>query len=147
MDGVPCQFCSLVSQPLNIVNLPHVQGGTLKAMRELLHTGERLGVGVAATAALRARIRRREWEDSARKALSTKSSVAALAGGLSAAAAPLESACMTSQSILMLLLLLLSPAGTAHPQLSKFGSFVTPFINHACLHGPAACLLLRCNID
>lgn len=49
-------------------------------MRELLHSGERLGVGVAATAALRARIRRREWEDSARKALSTKSSVTGLAG-------------------------------------------------------------------
>ena len=57
-----------------------IQGGTLKAMRELLHTGERLGVGEAATAALRARIRRREWEDSARKILSTKSSVTALAG-------------------------------------------------------------------
>jgi hypothetical protein len=63
------------------------QGGTLKGMRELLHAGERLGVGVAATAALRARIRRREWEDSARKALSTKSSVAALAGACRLAAA------------------------------------------------------------
>jgi len=49
-------------------------------MRELLHAGERLGVGVSATAALRSRIRRREWEDSARKALSAKTSVNALAG-------------------------------------------------------------------
>jgi hypothetical protein len=65
---------------LCIVPVSSQQGGTLKAMRELLHAGERLGVGVAATAALRARIRRREWEDSARKALSTKSSVAALSG-------------------------------------------------------------------
>lgn len=57
-----------------------LQGATLKAMRELLHAGERLGVGVSATAALRSRIRRREWEDSARKALSAKTSVNALAG-------------------------------------------------------------------
>lgn len=73
------------------------QGGTLKAMRELLHAGERLGVGVAATAALRARIRRREWEDSARKALSTKSSVAALAGvfRVPAAGGPLTACCCT----------------------------------------------------
>lgn len=56
------------------------QGGPLKAMRELLHAGERLGVEVGATEGLRARIRRREWEESARRALGSKTSLANLAG-------------------------------------------------------------------
>jgi hypothetical protein len=77
-----CCFCPVL--PCSVLHTsPPAQGGTLKAMRELLHAGERLGVGVGATAALRARIRRREWEDGARKALSTKSNVVALAGGWS----------------------------------------------------------------
>jgi hypothetical protein len=50
-------------------------------MRELLHAGERLGVEVEATEGLRARIRRREWEESARRALGGKTSMSSLAGG------------------------------------------------------------------
>lgn len=56
------------------------QGGPLKSLRELLHAGERLGAEMPAIEALRARIRRREWEESARRALAGKSSLTSLAG-------------------------------------------------------------------
>lgn len=80
LERAPCHCCCCCCLALPSCSPVCLQGGTLKAMRELLHAGERLGVGVGATAALRARIRRREWEDGARKALSTKSNVVALAG-------------------------------------------------------------------
>lgn len=56
------------------------QGGPLKSLRELLHAGERLGVETPATEALRARIRQRQWEESARRALGGKTSLNTLAG-------------------------------------------------------------------
>jgi hypothetical protein len=51
----------------------------LKEMRKLLHTGERMDVEMPQAAALKACIRRREWEDAAGKALSGKSTVTAAA--------------------------------------------------------------------
>jgi hypothetical protein len=47
----------------------------LKQMRDLLHAGERMGVEMEAVEALRGDIRRREWEENARKAVSTKASL------------------------------------------------------------------------
>eukprot|EP00775_Hariotina_reticulata_P009820 gene9820-9978_t len=57
-----------------------VQGGPLKSLRELLHSGERLGVETDATEALRARIRRREWEEAARKVATGRATINSLAG-------------------------------------------------------------------
>ncbi|GLI58863.1 hypothetical protein VaNZ11_000628 [Volvox africanus] len=48
----------------------------LKEMRLLLHAGERMGVEMPEAEALRQAIRRREWEDSARRILSSSSTAA-----------------------------------------------------------------------
>ncbi|GIL70383.1 hypothetical protein Vretifemale_1143, partial [Volvox reticuliferus] len=62
----------------------------LKEMRLLLHTGERMGVEMPEAEALRQAIRRREWEDSARRILSSSS--AAAKTGLNALAESVEDA-------------------------------------------------------
>jgi hypothetical protein len=69
-------MCRLGVPPLPL----GLQSGALKALRELLHAGERLGVDEEATESLRACIRRREWEESARRALGGKASMSSLAG-------------------------------------------------------------------
>ena len=43
----------------------------LKKMREVLHAGQRLGVDIPEVEQLRLDIRRREWEDQAKKVLVT----------------------------------------------------------------------------
>ncbi len=44
-------------------------------MRALLHEGERMGVEMPQIEELRGRIRRREWEDSARRAMGVKATL------------------------------------------------------------------------
>ena len=44
------------------------QRAPLKRMREVLHAGQRLGVDIPEVERLRLDIRRREWEDAAKKA-------------------------------------------------------------------------------
>ncbi|CAL8461880.1 g1411 [Coccomyxa elongata] len=63
------------------------QRAPLKRMREVLHAGLRLGVEVPQVDELRLEIRRREWEELAKKALSAKQSLAALQELLAEAAA------------------------------------------------------------
>lgn len=41
----------------------------LKKMREVLHAGQRLGTNLAEVEELRAEIRRREWEESAKRVI------------------------------------------------------------------------------
>lgn len=51
------------------------QGAPLKKMREVLHMGLRMPVEVPQLEALRAEIRRREWEDTAKKVCSIVESI------------------------------------------------------------------------
>jgi len=65
--GSLCRLLIKAQDWLASMNVVSRQRVALKKMREVLHAGQRLGVEIPEVEQLRLDIRRREWEDQAKK--------------------------------------------------------------------------------